>query len=255
MFSSKEEQFDYIKENYPEVTDKRIDGSHWDIYCPKCKKTCGFQLVTTITNMDKDPYYGSFDTDCYAPVALYFRCPICKTYKQWIIYKFSIRNDKKIFEHHFFKVTSLPSEGIEDIDAIPSDPPSLRIAYKQAIRSMDANAHIAAAAMFRRALQVITREILGATPGNLANELKEVVGKKYNGGVVSQDFSDIGYIVKEAGNQGAHPDEDPDLLEFTAQDAEDLQKIFMEIISDLFIIPEAVKKSKEEFLNRRKIKS
>jgi hypothetical protein len=44
---------------------------------------------------------------------------------------------------------------------------------------MDANPNIAAAAMFRRALQIITRELLGARPGNLANELNEVVGKPF----------------------------------------------------------------------------
>jgi hypothetical protein len=59
--------------------------------------------------------------------------------------------------------------------------------------------------------------------------------------------------VKEAGNQGAHPDKDPDLLDFAAQDAEDLQRIFMELVSELFIIPEATKKAKAEFLSRRKI--
>jgi Domain of unknown function (DUF4145) len=93
---------------------------------------------------------------------------------------------------------------------------------------MDANALIAAAAMFRRALQVITRYLIGARPGNLANELNEVVGRPYNGVTITQNFADVGYIVKEAGNQGAHPDRDPDLLDFTAQDAEDLQRIFME---------------------------
>lgn len=58
------------------------------------------------------------------------------------------------------------------------------------------------------------------------NELKQVVGKTYNGGTVTGNFAGIGYIIKKAGNQGAHPDADPDLLDFTAQDAEDLQRIF-----------------------------
>jgi hypothetical protein len=118
---------------------------------------------------------------------------------------------------------------------------------------MDANAHLAAAAMFRRALQVITRDLLRATPGNLANELNEVVGKTYNGGVVTKKFADVGYIIKEAGNQGAHPDKDPDLLEFTSQDAQDLQDIFMDLVSELFIVPAAKEKALVEFLARRKI--
>jgi hypothetical protein len=112
---------------------------------------------------------------------------------------------------------------------------------------------MAAAAMFRRALQIITRDVLGAKPGNLANELKEVVGKSLNGTVLKDDFATNGYIVREAGNQGAHPDKDPDLILFTMQDAQDLQVVFMEIVNDLFVTPAAIAKSKAEFLARRKI--
>jgi hypothetical protein len=152
-------------------------------------------------------------------------------------------------------MTSVPSEGLEDIDELPEEPPSLRIAYRQAIRAMDANAHLAAAAMFRRALQVITRDLLGTKPGNLGVELKEAVGKSYKGAIVSEDFGNVGYIVKEAGNQGAHPDKDPDLLEFTSKDAQDLRQIFMELVSELFIVPAATRKARAEFLARRKIKA
>jgi hypothetical protein len=107
--------------------------------------------------------------------------------------------------------------------------------------------------MFRRALQVITRHLLGAKPGTLANELNAVVGTTYNGVLVTNNFAKVGYIIKEAGNQGAHPDQDPDLLEFTWQDAQDLQDIFLELVRDLFIVPAVVQKAKDEFLARRKI--
>jgi hypothetical protein len=156
-------------------------------------------------------------------------------------------------KNHWFKVTSVPNEGIEEIEGLPNEPKSLKVAYKQAIRSMDAGAYLAAAAMFRRALQIITRDVIGAKPGKLANELKELVGKEYNGVKIEQDFADKGYIIKEVGNQGAHPDDDPDLLEFTQQDAKDLQEIFMELVGDIFVYPEIKKKAKAEFLARRKI--
>lgn len=186
------------------------------------------------------------------PRTIIFKCPVCFSYKIWLIFEFEEGNSKK---PKIYKITSIPSEGNEDIQDLPDDPPSLRKAYQQAIRSMDANAHIAAAAMFRRALQAITREILNATPGNLANELKELVGKKYNGVIIDDDFADNGYIVKEAGNQSAHPDTDPDLLDFTAQDAKDLQSIFMQIVSELFVAPKAAEQAKLQFLARRKIKA
>lgn len=63
-----------------------------------------------------------------------------------------------------------------------------------------------------------------------------------------------GYIVKEVGNQSAHPDRDPDLLDFTPEDAEDLQSVFMELVGELFVVPAAVERAKIDFLTRRKIK-
>ena len=215
--------------------------------------TRGFQLVRRDIS-GATTTYGGFDRDFKAPVTYLFRCPVCSAFKQWLVYEFDTKDMASgKFSKHYFRVTSLPSEGIEDIDELPSDPPSLRTAYRQAIRAMDANANLAAAAMFRRALQIITRDFLGARPGNLATELTEVVGKPYHGVTVTNAFASIGYIVKEAGNQGAHPDKDPDLLDFTAQDAEDLQTIFLELVSELFIIPAAKEKAKADFLARRKI--
>jgi hypothetical protein len=240
----------YIIENYPEVTDQRMDDVHWDLMCTHCDLVRGFQVTKRVTAAQLSAYYDRpAERDFDAPLTYWFRCPVCKGFKMWLVFELPIGgNDKR-----YFRVTSLPSEGLEDIDELPTDPPALRTAYRQAIRAMDANAHLAAAAMFRRALQVITRDILGAKPGNLANELNAVVGKTHNGATITTNFAKVGYIVKEAGKQGAHPDKDPDLLDFTAQDAEDLQHIFMEVVSELFIVPEAARKAKADFLERRKI--
>jgi hypothetical protein len=258
MFQNATDLRNYIQENYPEVTDQRIDDDHWDLECTYCKVTRGFQVIRRdISGTDNARRYGgaiAFKEDLYAPHTYWFSCPVCKAFKQWIVFRIQLpTGEQGKLEYHYFRLTSLPSEGLEDIDELPTDPPSLRTAYRQAIRAMDANAHLAAAAMFRRALQVITRDLLGAKPGNLANELNAVVGKTYNGVVVKNNFAKVGYIIKEAGNQGAHPDQDPDLLEFTWQDAQDLREIFLELVRDLFIVPAVVQKAKDEFLARRKI--
>jgi hypothetical protein len=257
MFQNPDDLENYIRENYPEVTDQRIDDDHWDLECNHCKLTRGFQVIKcSISEIPSRRYGGArdFKEDFYAPHTYLFLCPVCKAFKQWIVYVIELpTGEGRKLEDHFFRITSLPGEGLEDIDELPTDPPSLRTAYRQAIRAMDANAHLAAAAMFHRALQVITRDLLGAKSDNLANELNEVVGKTYNGVVVTNNFAKVGYIIKEAGNQGAHPDQDLDLLDFTSQDAQDLQGIFMELVSDLFIVPAAVQKAKDDFLARRKI--
>jgi hypothetical protein len=260
MFKDKADQAKYIRENYPEVTDHRIDKDHWDLLCTKCKVTRGFQVTEREVQGYRDLKYRNYHEDFSSPVTYFFRCPVCATFKQWLIFQVTAKIRKSEGgevenETRYFRVTSLPSEGLEDIDELPEHPASLRSAYRQAVRSMDANAQLAAAAMFRRALQVITRELLGAKPGNLAKELNECVGKVYDGVRITKSFADVGYIVKEAGNQGAHPDQDADLLDFTSQDAADLQKVFMELVSDLFVVPAAMRRAKEEFLARRKITS
>jgi hypothetical protein len=258
MFETQEDLWEYIAKNYIEVTDNRIDDSHWDLACPKCKVTRGFQVIKADLSGVYDIIYNPnnpsrFTEDFNSPITYLFRCPVCRSFKQWIVYR-KVEIYKSLPRNvNYYRVTSVPAEGLEDIDELPDKPESLRVAYRQAIRAMDANAPLAAAAMFRRAVQVITRELLGAKPGNLAKELETIVGKVYNGATVTKNFADVAYIVKEAGNQGAHPDSDPDLLDFTPQDASDLQQVFMELVIELFVVPAAIEKAKADFLARRKI--
>jgi hypothetical protein len=243
VFRNEDELKHYVIQNYPEVTDNRMDGSHWDLMCTRCNLVSGFQVIKRGIAMQPTPYNRQGERDYAAPTTYYFRCPVCAGYKIWLVFELSLVHEDDQ-HYHYYRAPSLPSEGLENFHELPDDPPALRTAYRQAIRATDANA----ASMFRRAVQVITRNILGAKPGNLANELNAVAGHSYNGVTITTNFASVGYIVKEAGNQGAHPDQDPDLLDFTAQDAEDLQRIFMELVSELFIVPEATKKAKAEFL-------
>ena len=147
MFIDPEDLKRYVVENYPEVTDSRIDDDHWDLLCPFCKITRGFQVIkrdmsgvwSRRYSPPRDP--GNFDRDFDAPYTCLFRCPVCKAFKQWIVYEIELRTAGQgdEVESHYFRVTSVPSEGLEEIDELPEDPPSLRTAYRQAVRSMDAN--------------------------------------------------------------------------------------------------------------------
>jgi hypothetical protein len=249
MFANSSELRQYVIQNFVEVTDSRINDEHWDFICTstKCGIARGFQVIRR-TQAVSQSGYGSYSGDYDAPTVYLFRCPVCKAFKQWIVYDFQSQSVM-----HYYRLASVPGEGLEDIAELPEQPPSLRAAYREAIRAMDANANMAAAAMFRRALQIITRNILGAKPDTLDKELKQVVGTEFNGVKIKNSFATVGYIVKEAGNQGAHPDKDPDLLDFTPTDTQDLQRIFMELVSDLFIAPTVAAKAKEEFMARRKI--
>lgn len=256
-----EEQLDtHILENYLDVTDQFDDEDHHTGFCNKCKKTVGFQIIERHVS-SKETRYANYENDFTPPYSIYFRCPICKLFKVWIVFKRRLKEERiedgetKVYGvDHIFRVTALPSEGIQDIPELPDTPPTLKKAYKEAIRCMDANCFLASAGMFRRALQIITREILGAKPNTLANEIKSLIGATNKLGItLTNDFSDNSYIIKECGNQGAHPDSDPDLLDFTAADAQNLYNIFIEIVSDLFVAPIAAKKAKEDLLTKRKI--
>ena len=263
MFKDKEAQRKYIIENYPDVTDARMDSDHWRIFCTTCNCVCGFQVVESSYIMDDEEGMYQDKETWEAPQTIYFKCPICGTYKFWILFQLDFYKEEDdglglsftTQTKRWYKITSVPNDGLEEIKELPTEPSSLRTAYREAMRAIDANAYIAAATMFRRALQIITRDILKAKHGTLARELKSVVGKEHNGVTVSGKFLTVGNIVKEAGNQGAHPDHDPDLIEFTQKDAEDLQKIFMTLVAELFVLPEVTRKTTEEFVNRRKINS
>lgn len=256
MFGTEEEQRQFIYEHFPEVTDSRKDDDHWDLECTKCKVVRGFKVVRYDYNSKTGMY--STDVEFKLPMAVHFECPVCHQYKTWLVFQFvdSVKgaNGHTVGKLRLFRMMSIPDEGLEDMESLPTEPASLRKAYREGVRAMGAGANIAAATMFRRALQVITRDIIKVSPAwGLGTELKSAVGMSYNGVTIKKDFADNGYIIKEAGDQAAHPDPNPDLLDFTAQDAEDLRKLFVEIALELFILPDVIKKAREDVLNRRKI--
>jgi hypothetical protein len=153
-----------------------------------------------------------------------------------------------------YRIAAIPPEGKYEIPELPEDPASLRMAYREAIQCLNNNCPMAAAAMFRRALQIITRDILGAPPSILAKELAWAVGKPNKLGVtLSKAFETNSFILREVGNQGAHPDKDPDLLDFTPEDAGALYEIFLEVVSELFVVPVAARAAKQSLMDRRKI--
>ena len=42
MFRGTNDLIAYVIDDYPEVTDQRIDEEHWDLQCPICKVVRGF---------------------------------------------------------------------------------------------------------------------------------------------------------------------------------------------------------------------
>lgn len=266
-----DEMIKFIEENYPDVTDRILDKSHVAGFCPgpKCNREMGLQILE-ISTASKRTEYGS-RSDFFMPYMVHLKCPRCELFSLWILYRVtrivesaavarpgaaalaSIKAPPKI-SYKTYRLVAIPPEGKYEIPELPQEPASLRKAYSEAIRCWNNNCPMAAASMFRRALQIVTRDILGAPPSTLANELAWVVGKPNKLGVtLSKGFETNGYILRAVGNQGAHPDQDPDLLTFTSEDAGDLYDIFLEVVSELFVVPAASQAAKQKLMERRKI--
>ncbi|MFW9874933.1 MAG: DUF4145 domain-containing protein [Candidatus Thorarchaeota archaeon] len=269
MLYSTEEIKKFILENYPEIQPISQSDKNIIDYCPKCKARMGLKVlmqkfVAKKTDVPATPEVQVMDL----PFFIYLFCPECESHQIWILYligkekkvdkKNSVlirRESTETKEYRVYRLLSIPGESQHDIPGLPAEPASLRKAYFEAIKCLDNNCPMAAAAMFRRALQVITRDILGAKLGTLADELIFLKNKSNNLGIkLTKDFHDNGYIIKETGNQAAHPDKNPDLLDFTPEDAENLHKLFLEIVTELFVVPDAAEKAREELFKRRKIR-
>lgn len=78
MFTTQEEQNEYIKETYPEITDNRIDEAHWDLHCSRCGVTRGF-FVTEMGFAHQQTRYSGVSLN--QPHGFTFHCPVCKLYK------------------------------------------------------------------------------------------------------------------------------------------------------------------------------
>ena len=66
-------------------------------------------------------------------------------------------------------------------------------------------------------------------------------------------FHDNAKIIKDSGNQGAHPDDDITLHVFTKEDAEGLHDLFISIVHEVFVKPAKIKSLQEELKKNRKL--
>lgn len=258
MIASQQDFAEYVKQTYPDVTDCLHSDRRVFDHCPICRARMGLDVrtkqyiaVTYSTaqiamcasgpggHLPKPPPDPAF------PAIVTFACPECGSFRRWIIYTV----DKRVY-----KILSIPGE--DEIEILPSNPPSLRRAYSEAMRAWGANCPMAAVVMLRRALQVVTRDILKGPPARmLGKELSNLKGKPNALGItLTQDFHDNAYILKETANQAAHPDADPELLEFTEDDARNIHIIFLDIVTELFVMPEAEKRVRAEMIAKRKLK-
>lgn len=124
----------------------------------------------------------------------------------------------------------------------------------EALFCMQHNKNISAVIMFRRALQIIVKDILGGKGKTIYNQLTWIKENENNLKInLSEMFHDNSNLIKNIGNQGAHPDIDEDLHTFTGNDVAQLHDLYLIIVTEIFIKPEKLFKLKEELKINRKL--
>jgi hypothetical protein len=254
MLFTKEEFDNYIISKYEKIEDIPEDSKIFKDYCSKCNAIMGLDIEAKNAGATQKTFgrvVYKIPPNWDLPFNLLLSCPVCRSKKILFLHRILLSENN----YDLYKLYSIPELEDYSIPQLPPKPESLITTYEEAIKCLQFGAYKASAAMFRRALQIIVREILGSKEKWLASALKNLKNSKNSLGILlSSDFHQYSYIIKEAGNQAAHPDQDPDLLDFTKQDALDLRDIFLEIVNELFVKPALLKKAEENLLNKRKIK-
>lgn len=166
--------------------------------CPHCLVTCRFTRVTAagqpirVTVDTKKPSYRE-DEDDPSRTFEFFQCPNCCEAIVWMATWRTCMADRGL-ERVF------PVRG-EHPPAPAGTPAAIAKAYEESVRVLPISAN-AAAALARRALQAILREVVGVPPGNVAAEINAARGK------LPEWLLDGLHRLREVGNFALHPDKD-----------------------------------------------
>jgi hypothetical protein len=187
-------------------------------------------------------------------------CPNCQKdkYMQMIVHV--IRNidaARTIKGYSFYEIYSFPAEDNQaETKDIPDEFASLKMTISEALFCLEKSQYISAAIMFRRGLQILAKDVLGAEGRDLFKQLEWLKKNPNKLGInLTTLFHANSDIVRQIGNQGAHPDQDITLHGFTEEDANGLHDLFISLISEVFIFPAKMKTLQNEMKNRRRIKS
>jgi len=256
---------EYIRRNFPllgESTASEINSELTDT-CDSCHKEAFLKIHSewyqrAFYSEDKLPRFITFFIECPQCRRTSFIKTIQLELTKTTIVKDEDGNDEEEYEkvYQFYKLFRLPT--IEETFAnqdIPEQYTSLKNTVSEASFCLSHSRHIAAAILFRRALQILTKEILGAQGKTLHLQLEWLKTNKNLLGVeLVEVFHDNAKILKDIGNQGAHPDDDITLHNFTQDDANGLHDLFISIIYEIFVKPAKLQALQEELKKSRKLK-
>lgn len=222
-------------------------------HCDNCHR----DVYLRISSRWNSPAYRNDNLPSF--VTFFIQCPKCS--KQSFIHSVVLSRavtdgGNTTYQYDHFKIFELPTQNTQfETQDIPTEYELLTKTVLEAKFNLASSQFMSATMMFRRALQILAKQILGAKGKTLNDQLKWLQENenilKIN---LTELFHDNSKLIRQVGNQSAHPDEDEDLHEFTEKDANALHDLFLVLINEVFVLPEKMKAMKKELAERRKLK-
>ncbi len=256
-----QEEFEkHIRDNYECVYEASESSISQEIpgNCDYCKRDVFLKIYSK--TYDK-PYYSEEGLPRF--VNIYLECPSCRRKSfiqtvQFVEQKAITEGNSTHYEYTYrlYKLYRIPAKGEGYINEdIPKKHSSLKKTASEADYCLSNSKYIASAILYRRAIQILAKDILGGKGKTLFNQLEWL---KTNKNLLEIDLTDVFHdnakIIKDIGNQGAHPDTDITLHEFTKEDANGLHDLFLSIIHEVYVKPSKMKTLQEELKKSRKLK-
>jgi hypothetical protein len=252
----------YVEENF-ECLYKDEENSSISQQVPDTCDSCSRDVFLRVYSETFSETNYNAQTGLPKFVNIFIECPTCRRRSFIFAVQFvdQIRIHQPIggvrfeYKHSLYKLYRLPivSESYINED-IPATFTSLRKTATEANSCLKNSKFLAAAILFRRAIQIVAKNVLGAKGKTLFNQLEWLKTNKNSLNIdLTEVFHENAKIIKDIGNQGAHPDDDITLHEFTKEDANGLHDLFISIIHEIFVKPEKMKALQEELKKNRKL--
>ena len=245
----------YIRDNHQLIwtNDSSSVSENQSGHCDFCQK----DVFLRISSRWHDSPYSKGNLPNF--VTFFIQCPNCKR-QSFILAVVLPRLEKYdggskcVYDH--YKLFNLPTQESQfETKDIPKEHTLLKKTVLEAKYTLQHSQFMSATIMFRRALQILAKDILGAKGNTLFKQLEWLKTNENNLKVnLTELFHDNSKLIRQVGNQGAHPDEDKELQEFTEKDANAVHDLFLLLVNEVFVIPAKLKAMKSELTERRKLK-
>lgn len=247
-------EFDtYIKDNYQLIltNDSSSISENESGHCDFCQKDVFLKFGSRWI----DAPYSSGNLPAFA--TFFIQCPNCKR-QSFIMTVILSRYDDEENEslYDYYKIYNLPTRNSQfETKDIPEKYSLLKKTVVEAKYNLQHGQFMSATIMFRRGLQILAKDILGAKGDTLFKQLEWLKPNENCLKVsLTELFHDNSKLIRQVGNQGAHPDEDTELQEFSEEDANGVHDLFLILVNEIFVLPAKMKAMKEELSKRRKLK-